>query len=68
MSKTTRINTNEIQVGNILTLEEIDDSSKIIKEKVTEITNKDSSDPSFQIRTENLDFDFTNFYSITEFN
>lgn len=57
----------KIEVGNILTLRELN-SDRIIKEKVTKVENPLIEDSYFQIRTENLDFDFQNFYEIIEFN
>jgi hypothetical protein len=53
----------KIKIGDFLELQSFD-SGKTIFEKVTKIKNEKTIDKIFQIRTENLDFDFTNFYQI----
>ena len=53
----------KIYYGDILELKDFE-TKETIFEKVTSIINPDSKDKSFQIKTENLQYDFTNFYEI----
>ena len=53
----------KVKIGDILELKDYD-SGEIILEKITSIHNKKTDDENFQIRTENLYYDFTNFYEV----
>ncbi len=53
----------DIKIGDVIELRDFD-SGEIIFEKVTNINNPNSNDFSFQIKTRNLEYDFTNFYEI----
>lgn len=59
---------NKIKIGDVLTLEDVDNSKSLIKEKVTSIKNPNSNDPCFQIATDNLSYDWTNFYYLRKVN
>ncbi len=55
-----------IEINDMLLLEDIDNPVIQIKEKVVSIYNPKTEDTFFQIRTENYDYDFQNFFNIIE--
>jgi multidrug resistance efflux pump len=59
------IDLSKIKVGDTLTLrQDYEESTPLIKEKVTEINNPLTKELFSQIRTENLDFNFLHFHTI----
>lgn len=58
----------KIKVGDIITVQAIDDEMEIFDDEVISTENKDYDDDDFQVRTKTLDYDFTNFFSIIKVN
>ena len=53
----------KVEIGDILELRHYD-TNEIILERVTSVENKDTDDEMFQVRTENMYYDFINFYEV----
>jgi hypothetical protein len=54
----------KVEIGDILELRHYD-TNEIILERVTSVENKDTDDDEmFQVRTENMYYDFINFYEV----
>lgn len=58
----------KIKVGDIITVQAIDDEDDIFDDEVISTENIDCDDYVFQVRTKNLGYDFTNFFSIIKIN
>ena len=53
----------KVEIGDILELRHYD-TNEITLERVTSVENKDTDDEMFQVRTENMYYDFINFYEV----